>query len=848
MRHLPLALFASILLVACHPDSLSPAPGAVVDVPATPPSTPPSSPSVTPPPVLTGFLINPYLQNPTPSSMVVMFEPSAPTTVATVEYRKLGDTAWQSTTATIETVQQNTSATITTEAAPYTARLTGLPSNTTHEYRVVTDAGTTPLLRFKTWPAAGDSVEAARFMVISDTQGNNPDWLKRVTNEGLIARDCDGDVNLCVERIHGVIIPGDIVNDGEDIEQWRKEFFGSGEALWRYLPIIPAIGNHDYDLKHYLIYFDLPDSGSPANQEEWYRKDFMNLRLLTMQTNLNAGAANALTEQTAWMQNEITQATSDAVDYLFAQWHAPCKSEFWIPGESEQACVYVDFLEQFSTDTGAISGHFFGHTHAYSRGQSRDVSHLWFNGASGSGNIDNWGEFEQADYDEFESSWDEYGYSIVEFATTGTPRVRSVRRSGGSDGIDYSDGFSDETKRDNFIIGGDNTAPAAPVPLTPTGTVNTAEVMLHASFHDADSDPLHEAQWQLRQMLGTYDAPLLDVWGNETRAHNTWFRRNLNSGIDVDYWRMPYLAVGSYCWRVRYRDAKLAWSSYSPETCFEVSGTTEGANLVTNGGAESGVAGWTVTEGALQAIPSLGCSSAQENLGVFSGAQTFAVTAPQGAFFFSVGGCSGEVAERAKAVQTVDVSASAAAIDAGQALGVLRASLRTFSKWDVPTVRFRALDASGRVLAPSKPLLNQTGAWIEQASSLLLPTGTRTVEIELGGVKQDGVVNDSFVDNVRFHVVTQPGARQTLAKQPILSPGNGMALIPKMPDLAAFEATTAGTRSKSSSINLAPFPYTAACLAEPDEGREAMPGFVCLQQAPLKGLSRTSKADQRPRT
>ena len=111
----------------------------------------------------------------------------------------------------------------------------------------------------------------------------------------------------------------------------------------------------------------------------------------------------------------------------------------------------------------------------------------------------------------------------------------------------------------------------------------------------------------------------------------------------------------------------------------------------------------------------------------------------------------------------------------------------------------------------------------------------------MGGVKQDGVVNDSFVDNVRFHLVTQTGAPQALAKQPVLSPGNGMALIAKMPDLAAFEASAAGKRAKTASIALAPFPYTAACLASPDEGRKAIPGFVCLQQAPLKGLSATGK-------
>lgn len=737
-------------------------------------------------PVLQGFRVEPYLQSPGPDRMTVMFEPE-PTVVAAVEYRRLGDSAFQRRDAVLETVQQNLEARIDTEAAPRTARLTGLASNTTYEYRVVTDAGTTPLLRFKTWPAAGDAADTARFMVISDTQGNNPDWLRRIAEQGLIARDCEGDVYLCVERIHGVIIPGDIVNDGEDLRQWREEFFGSGKSLWRYVPILPAIGNHDYDLKHYLLYFDLPDNGSLLNREEWYRTDFMNLRLLTLQTNLNTNAASALALQTVWLAGEIERAKADGVGYLMAQMHHPCKSEFWIPGESEQTCVIVNLLERYSADTGRISGHFFGHTHAYSRGHSRDVTHLWMNAASGSGSIDDWGDFEQADYDEFESSWDEYGYSIVEFATRGPPEIRSLRRSGGDDSVDYPDAFGDERIRDVFAIGGDNAAPDAPLPLSPAAGVATADVMLHAQYHDADGDALHEAHWQVRQMLGTFDAPMIEEWGNETRAHNIWFRRDLNAGVDVDYWRVPYLAAGSYCWRVRYRDARLAWSGWSEESCFEVAGTAEGADLVVNGGAEDGIAGWTMAEGTLESVLSLACSPAQENLGVFSGAPSFAVAAADGQHYFAVGGCT-EVSDRARALQVLDVSSSAAAIDAGSVLGVLRASLRTFSKWDVPTVRFRALDAAGNPLAESKPLINQTGAWIEKASSLLLPAGTRRIEIEMGGLKQDGAVNDSFVDNVRLHLVTQAAERQSLPKLPQLSPGNGMALIPKKPDLAAYLA------------------------------------------------------------
>lgn len=753
----------------------------------TPQPTPPTGePSLGQLPPLTGFWVAPYLQNPTPQSMTVMFEPEV-TEQAEVEVRALGATESQRVAAVAEAVQFNVTAPTRSEATPYTARLSGLRSNTTYEYRVHTDAGSTPWLRFKTWPRPGDGVETGRFMVISDTQSNNPHWLQRVMEEGLIAKDCEGDVHLCTERIHGIIISGDIVDTGSTLSQWRETFFGPARSAFAYVPVLPAIGNHDYTLAHYLAYFDLPDNGVPLHREEWYRADFLNLRLLTMQSNVID--PTMIPTQMRWATSQVQSAATDpGVDYVFMQMHHPCKSELWIPGESALTCRLIDQLIALSGDTGKISGHLFGHTHAYSRGQSRDVPHLWMNAASASGNIDDWGDFEQADYDEFESSWDEYGYSILEFATLGAPEVRSIRRSGGDDFQDYEDAFEGEYIRDQFVIGGENRRPEIPLAILPTGNVNTAEVILHADYRDADGDALHEAHWQLRQSVGSYQSPLIEEWGNETRQQNIWFRRDLNAGIDVDYWRVPYLPVGSYCWRVRYRDARLAWSPWSEEACFELSGFSEGANLVQNGGAEDGVASWTAAEGTLEAVRSLGCSPARENLDFSLGSiESFLVTAAEGQHYFAVGGCD-QVSDRARAVQDIDLGAEAAQIDAGQSLGVLRAALRTFSKWDVPTARFRAYDAEGGLLGESKPLINQTGRWLEDTTSLLLPAGTRRVQIELGGVKQDGAVNDSFVDNVRFHLVTQTGARQTLEKRPRLSPGNGMALIAKKPDLAALEA------------------------------------------------------------
>lgn len=761
-------------------------------------SRPPTEPPVTGPdpdpgddiplsvPPLTGFLVNPYLQNPGPDRMTVLFEPEPASVGETmaVEYRMLGTQAFEAVAASPESIALlNPDRGTDLGQQVYAAQLTGLVSNTTYEYRVVTAAGTTSNMRFKTWPVASDGIERGRFLVISDIQGNNPDWLTRIFEYGVIPRDCDGDVLNCVDEFAGIIITGDLVDDGDNIDQWRDEYFAVGDSLFRYLPQLMIIGNHDYALANYLYYAAPPSNGSLGHDEEWYRLDYLNFRFLGLQSNLTVqGGAQQLLGQTAFITSEIADARAGGdIDYLIAGIHAPCKSELWLPGESIQVCAYVDMLEQLSADTGILTGHLFGHTHGYSRGQSRDVPHLWMNAASAGGRVDDWGDYAQADYDEFESTWDEYGYSVLEFSTVGAPEIRSLRRTGGDDHANYPNAFSAEVDRDAFTIGGDNTAPDAPTPRFPTGDQPFADILLHAGYSDADGDALHEAHWQLRAASGSFDAPLLDIWGNETRARNEWFRRDLNAGVDVDYWRVPYLETGEYCWRVRYRDARWAWSGFSDEACFAVIDTTVSDNLLVNGGAENGTEGWTVVSGRFESLNTL--TAAPALLRVPPALCGLGVPSA-GLNWFVLGGCvdrldGGEAFDYSVVTQAVDLTAFTDAIAAGTATAVLRADLRNAAGDDVPVARFRVLDAGGDEIATSKPVINQTPTWSEQATSLPLPAGAVVAQVQLTGLRQEGAEGDAYIDNLRFNVVTVPAARPADAPHPVLSPGNGMALKPK---------------------------------------------------------------------
>lgn len=316
-----------------------------------------------------------------------------------------------------------------------------------------------------------------------------------------------------------------------------------------------------------------------------------------------------------------------------------------------------------------------------------------------------------ADYDEMQNSWDEYGYAMMEFSTVGKPEVMITRHTGGDDFGPHPQRFTAESIRDEFTIGGDNVAPQRPkAELPESPVVQVPDPVLFAPYSDVDNEQLLEAHWQVRPADGAWSEPLYDVWGSEARNVNVWWDRNINEGIENEYWRVPALAEGGYCWRVRHRDEHWAWSKWSKDACFTVSGLTSGPDLVANGGAEEGTAGWTV-EGRLEAVnteqaPAVCTGDAQ---GGFGAPSTAPPAAHRGAHFFSLGGCTSPVA-RASATQDIDVSEYADAIDAGRASGVLRAATRTFTKWDIATVRFLALDGAGETLDVSRPLVNQSCA------------------------------------------------------------------------------------------------------------------------------------------
>jgi hypothetical protein len=141
----------------------------------------------------------------------------------------------------------------------------------------------------------------------------------------------------------------------------------------------------------------------------------------------------------------------------------------------------------------------------------------------------------------------------------------------GSPCIDSGDVFfldEDGTRADMGAYGGNggsqpepgNTPPNKPVNISPANNavdLSPALNLTGGEFSDPDASDFHAAsQWQIRRSSGSYDTSVFD------------------SGINQSKLRSIYIPWGtlvhssSYCWHVRYRDNKNAWSPYSDETCF----------------------------------------------------------------------------------------------------------------------------------------------------------------------------------------------------------------------------------------------------------------------------------------
>lgn len=660
--------------------------------------------------------VEPYLQNASPNSIFIMWETDSGDE-SIVEWgltENLGNT-------TIGTAFQSSG-----NSRIHEVKLEGLQRFTRYYYRVKTENSTSEIYKFKTPPFASDE-ESFRIIAMSDMQRDftQPDKFEEIVQDGVIdyiQTTTDGELS---DNIGLVLIPGDLVDVGIIYTQWENTFFDPAHGLFNEVPLYPVPGNHELNTDYFYQYFNLPQNGTIGFEEHWWHKDYGNVRIIGLDSNSPYDSQ----EQLDWFEEVLNSTCEmDSIDFVFAQLHHPHKSELWLAGESDFTGEVITLLETFTTSCGKPSIHFFGHTHGYSRGQSRDHKHLWVNVATAGGSVDNWGEFAQFDYDEFSVSQDEYGFVSVEVTAGDNPEFTLKRLSRGN-----INDLKDNELTDEVTIKLNASAIDTPQAVFPLDEEVKPEcvVLKGTDFLPNDVAMLHgQSHWQIATDCSSFSTPLIETWKN---FENHYYEVDTQAGDDLTDEHIIGLDENtSYCWRVRYRDREMNWSEWSAPASFYTSESQLSSNLINNAGAENEIVGWTVLEGALEALMDGQCNG---------------ISPYAGDYYFGIGGiCNNNAFGRA--VQNIDVSTYADSIDTGIYKATFGGYLSNYSGSDMPAIQLNFLDQNEVVLGSSVELSTLNSSWTLFSEAALIPAQTRIIQVEITGTRNAGTDNDSYIDGL----------------------------------------------------------------------------------------------------
>ncbi len=286
------------------------------------------------------FKKGPYLQSVTGDSAIVMWE---------TERSDMGRVIVHSPTSPDIVVVEDR------PVRMHEVRVQGLQPGRRYTYRVES-AGIVERGELSTAPRAG---EAFSFVVFGDTRSNA------------------GAHRNVVERVRRevpdfILATGDMVNEGTNEKDWQI-FFEVERDLLRDNPLYPAIGNHDREprpartAENYRKYFAVPDD-SP-DPERYYAFTYGNSRFLMLDSNLYSFA---LTDQTAWIERELTMAVQDAkIRHIFVVMHHPPFSTSIHGGHSELREMWSPMFEKYR-----VEAVFSGHDHTYEHAEHNGVQYL----------------------------------------------------------------------------------------------------------------------------------------------------------------------------------------------------------------------------------------------------------------------------------------------------------------------------------------------------------------------------------------------------------------------------------------------------------------------------------------
>lgn len=231
-------------------------------------------------------------------------------------------------------------------------RLAGLAAGSTLYYLVGCGARTSSLFSYAVPPKA---TESFRFLALSDMQDNGDDgrWL----NTAQVIAKSHGDARF-------MLIAGDMCWNDNPGHWWQ--FFDKGRAVFGWLPLVPALGNHDTptvdsnpDSSTFERFFDLENG---TGDETTYRLDFGHASIFALNSERPGDFVFDSGSQFDFVKSSLASLASAPPTWVFAFWHIP-PYNVGVRHSSQQG----DFRDLTSLFDGALDWVFCGHEHLYQR-------------------------------------------------------------------------------------------------------------------------------------------------------------------------------------------------------------------------------------------------------------------------------------------------------------------------------------------------------------------------------------------------------------------------------------------------------------------------------------------------
>ncbi|HWI54948.1 MAG TPA: metallophosphoesterase family protein, partial [Desulfobacteria bacterium] len=237
--------------------------------------------------------------------------------------------------------------------------LSGLSPNTKYYYSVGDGKQWSTQLSFTT---AG--TDAFQFLVFGDSQssGNYRTWknsLKNAVKQNSQARFF---INV-----------GDLIDDGNDLEQWNY-WFSAGKGVVDRIPSMPVRGNHDKNKTNWLNFFKLPVNGPTGARGLTYSFDYGPVHFVALD-NIEMQDSSALADQKEWLTQDL-KAANNIWKIVFV--HKPFYYNKAERNNNYLKNAYEEIFDNFKVDIV-----FNGHDHVVARTNKTNGSVYYITGRSG---------------------------------------------------------------------------------------------------------------------------------------------------------------------------------------------------------------------------------------------------------------------------------------------------------------------------------------------------------------------------------------------------------------------------------------------------------------------------------